>query len=63
MNELNFNDTVNINEEMLIDSLTYSNMVYNVEECGMTWEGLATLFGEDSTQAAQAHYEQSREEY
>ena len=43
MKELNFND---IDEKSLIDDLTYSNVVYNVEEYGMSWEGVKTLFPE-----------------
>lgn len=53
MQELNFED---INEPSFIDDLNYSCMEYNVEECGMAWADLITLFGEDTVQAAQARY-------
>jgi hypothetical protein len=56
MIELDLNEAT-IYTDSVIDELTYSNMVYNVEECGMSWDALATLFGEDSVQAAQARYE------
>ena len=41
MKELNFED---IQESQLVDDLTYSCAVYNVEQCGMSWEDIATLF-------------------
>ena len=56
MKELNFNETIG-NCDGLVDDLTFSCIVYNVEE-GMSWEDVAKLFGEDTMQAAQARIEQ-----
>lgn len=41
--------TVDIDEVMgkfdgLVDDLTYSCAVYNIEHCGMTWDGIKQLF-------------------
>ena len=52
MQELNFEDLDNT----LIDSLTYSCAVYNIEHCGMTWDGIKTLWP-DSAGMMQARYE------
>ena len=41
MLELNFNEDV---RESLVDDMTYSSVVYNVEECGMSWDDVYTLF-------------------
>jgi hypothetical protein len=59
---LNFNADYMDNPEGLIDDLTYGSMVYNVENCGLGWEDIATLFGQDSAAAAQARYEQMKME-
>lgn len=60
MIELDLNEAT-IYSENVMDELTYSNLRYNVEECGMSWEALATLFGDDTIQAAQCRYEMERE--
>lgn len=62
MKELNFNDYNYFEDTVFaIDDLTYNSICYNVEESGMQWEDLITLFGEDTIQAAQMRYERQRE--
>jgi len=39
-----------------IDDMTFASMIYNVEDCNMQWEDLATIFGPDTAAAAQARY-------
>lgn len=51
---------LDFNEEDVVDSLTYGSVVYNIEECGMNWEGVAAVFP-DSWQWMKKRYEEGIE--